>query len=193
MRVEMVMEAEALRFILIALMAGVDVEIMAGRSVRETMRELGLTDEESRTLVRTVFLDGRPVDDFDATSVAAGASLALGAAMPGLVGAVLRSGSPFSVFREDISAGAGQAAPATPGRIKLKVFNLVAEALMPRLLARGICLEASRLERHLAAEPHGFWASVTDIRLEGAPVNPAELLARCRQDPGAEVRLTVRS
>lgn len=188
MRVEMVMRPDALRFILVALMSGVDVEVITGRNVRDTMRELEITDEECRTLVRTVFLDGRPVDDFDASTVPAGASLALGAAMPGLVGAVLRSGSPISVFREDISAGTGKTALPSPGWITLKAFNMVAEALMPRLLARGIRLKAAQLEQLLAAAPE-FQAVLSSIRADDSTIELETLLSFLRQHPDADIRL----
>ena len=48
-------------------------------------------------------LDGKPVDDIGAALVQDGSTLALSAAMPGLVGATLRRGGAYSSFRSAIT------------------------------------------------------------------------------------------
>jgi len=53
--------------------------------------------------VQTVFLNGKPVDDIESTEIPAGATLALSAAMPGLVGATLRRGGYYAPMRSDIT------------------------------------------------------------------------------------------
>ena len=54
--------------------------------------QIGLPAEYVENRVQAVFLNGKPVDDVDTAQVAANDTIALSAAMPGLLGAVLRKG-----------------------------------------------------------------------------------------------------
>ena len=72
-------------------------------------------------------------------------TLGLGACMPGLVGAVLRSNSPFKVMREDITCQPGGAGTGEKACITLKLFNLLVAELGPEALARGVLLTREEL------------------------------------------------
>ncbi len=135
---------------------------LTGQSLRDFMRgSLGMSDEYIEGAVSTVFLDYKPVDDLDGAAIRPGCLVSLSAAMPGLVGAVMRRNSPYASFREAISHG-GQAEPETLARekrciVRVKLFNSVMRERSPGMLAQGIMLEQSRIAEALGNPlPMGF-------------------------------------
>jgi len=149
------------------LQAGFSMRTQSGMSARVFMREvLGFPDAYIEGVVSTVFVDDSPVDDIDAARLVEGTRIALSAAMPGLVGAVMRRNSPYAALRESISyqkdcyavgetKGGGSKAEArdpTDGeagggagrspeiRVGVKLFNSVMTDRGPEVLARGIYL-----------------------------------------------------
>lgn len=106
---------------------------------RWLVQELGLEPEYVAREIGAAFLDGRPLDDFEAAMLHPGATLAVGAAVPGLVGISLNRGSPLACFRHDISQGSAAEGHAEQGagEVRLKLFNFPARALGARLAARG--------------------------------------------------------
>ena len=126
------------------LQAGVKVDAQAGKSVKATfIEEFGLNSKHINQ-IQTVFLDGKAVDDLDASVIRDGSVLALSSAMPGLVGATLRRGSYYAAMRSQITAVDTQdkdAVASQPGIITLKLFNLVLRELAPIFLKRGIWVE----------------------------------------------------
>ncbi len=119
---------------------GVILETDTGASVREFLcRSLGLQEDYVEKRISTIFLDGKPVDNLDASLVNDGSVLALSAAMPGLVGATLRKGGYYAPMRKAISHHA-ESPPSTRkrGKIRLKLFNMILQELAPRLLYAGV-------------------------------------------------------
>lgn len=138
------------------LQAGFFMLAREGMSAREFMRDiLAFPDPYIEGVVSTVFLDDSPVDDIDATRLAEGSRIALSAAMPGLVGAVMRRNSPYAALRESISykkdgAAAMSAVERPPEiRVGVKLFNSVMRDRGPELLARGIYLRGEAAEEAL--------------------------------------------
>jgi hypothetical protein len=141
------------------LQSGVGVPCRPGSSAREFMREaLGLADDYIEAVVSTVFIDGEPVDDIDAARVRDGSVMALSAAMPGLVGAVMRRNSPYASFRKAISydnlragaAGRPEVAGKTGVVVRLKLFNQVMRDLAEGILGKGVLVSGEE-EAALAA------------------------------------------
>ncbi len=88
------------------LQSGFKVLVETGCSLNQLFNDqLGLDPGYVEDRIKTVFLDGSPVDDFDTAVIRDGITLALSAAMPGLVGAVLRKGGVLASFRHSISCG----------------------------------------------------------------------------------------
>lgn len=131
------------------LQAGFHVETETGVSARDFMRAaLRFPDEYIERSVSTVFLDSSPVDDIDAAIVRGGSTMALSAAMPGLVGAMMRRGSFYASCRASISyaARAGEAAASGAGRaglVRVKLFNSIMRDRGRDILARGIFVGAN--------------------------------------------------
>lgn len=106
----------------------------------------GLDPVAVRERIQTIFLNGKPVDDLERVDVQDGDRLALSAAMPGLVGATMRSGGILAGFRHSISHRPS-AAPsgAHGGLLSIKLFNLLIKEIGPHLLEHGILVEADDL------------------------------------------------
>ncbi len=141
------------------LQAGFLVESRPGISARDFMRHtLGFEDEYIEGEVSTVFINFEPVDDIDAATLSEGSLIALSAAMPGLVGAVMRRKSPYASFREAISyaqpaaTAGGTAQGGTGALVRVKLFNSVMWDKGPEILARGILVEEKAAAALLAGK-----------------------------------------
>jgi hypothetical protein len=133
------------------LQGGVTLRVTVGRTLRELLTEqLGIPADYVTGRITTIFLNNSPLDDLDVV-IGQGARVTLSAAMPGLVGAVMRRSGFYAALREGITYAqqGGDARPAT-GTITLKLFNLLLNELGPLILSRGIMLERTELERLLA-------------------------------------------
>lgn len=131
-----------------ALQEGVCVPVRLGCSVKSLLADqFNILPEYIDARIKTVFLDGRPVDDFTKAMVTDGITLALSAAMPGLVGACFRSGGILSPFRSGISyRDTGQSCEnKESGHIRIKLFNLLVKEIGPGLLKRGIRIRLEAL------------------------------------------------
>lgn len=134
------------------LQRGIILKGKVGCSMRSFLYgRLQLSPDFVEDYIQTIFLDGRPVDDLDATYVKDGCTLALSSAMPGLVGATMRRGGYYASLRAQISCTpevAGASAPVW-GFITLKLFNFVAEHLGRTLLQEGVFLKKGDIENLL--------------------------------------------
>jgi hypothetical protein len=148
------------------------VKVPGSGSIRTILcRYLGLSPDYLEGRIQTIFLNGKPVDELDATIVGPGDTLALSAAMPGLVGATMRRGGVLAGFRANIShPDQDQALEGGECLVELKLFNLLTEELGPFFLEKGIWIKGAVLELFLHHQPEDFWAG-----LMAAYLNDAEL------------------
>lgn len=154
-------------------------------------RQPGLSSEYLQSRVQTIFLDGKAVDDADRAVVRDGTTLALSAAMPGLVGATFRKGGRYAALRSAISyGGEGRGAGAGTGLLTLKLFNMVAAEIGPLFLERGIRVRGGGLVAFLARLPDAFRQGCGAVRLDGRPVAFAELDSRVGNLPYVWMKAT---
>ena len=138
------------------------VKARVGVSVQTFLGDhFGLSPEYLRDRVKTIFLDGKSVDDLDKTLIPDGSRLALSAALPGLAGAVLRRGSPFAGLRSRVVEGEKDL-PGKPeeGFVYLKLFNLLLPELGPLFLRKGILIPREDFQEfwlHLSEETWRGW------------------------------------
>jgi hypothetical protein len=140
------------------LQKGFWVKVRLGCSVESLLGEqLGLPPEFIQNRIKTIFLDGKPVDELRQTFIGDRSILALSAAMPGLAGAALRRGNPLGSFRGSVPPGENRPAPSLgEGFLGIRLFNLLIRELGPTLLARGIFLpqdEWEELRKRLPGVP----------------------------------------
>jgi hypothetical protein len=150
------------------LQRGVAVEAGLGGSVRTFLCEqLGLDPDYVDRRIQTVFLDGKTVDDLDAAILNQGSVLSLSAALPGLLGAVLRKGSHYGAMRAQISYRKETAAsPCRKGHVILKLFNLLTGELGPTLFKRGLCVKGKDLGEFFKERSDRFWAGCRMARID---------------------------
>jgi hypothetical protein len=160
---------------------GFQIQLQVGCSITAVLTEqLGLSPSYVAERISTVFLDGRPVDHLDQAIVKDNAVLALSGALPGLVGATLRSGSPLACFRDGIThVPAADANHCAAGTITLKLFNILVPDLGPCFLERGILVQATEIQSFLSSQLQDFWEAHPHFRLNGQSI-PAE---RFQQGP----------
>lgn len=111
------------------------------------MQELELSGEAGLDSIQTVLLDGAAVDDMGRAFPEDGSTVALSAAMPGLLGACLRRGGSLAAMREGITYFEPSDPVQERGSIilRLKLYNLLLQQWGLFLLVRGILVEARDL------------------------------------------------
>jgi hypothetical protein len=115
-------------------------------SIKEFLCDIcGLSAAHVLTRIQTIFLNGMPVDNVETAVVKDGDTLALSAAMPGLVGATMRSGGVLACFRGAIPHQSNTAEISPAGIISIKLFNLLIKELGPLFLCKGVLVSAENV------------------------------------------------
>jgi hypothetical protein len=176
-RVHMLVQSSLLAAFHPLLQTGVDVETPTGITVKRFLcGELGLAPDYPDTFIQTVFLNGKAVDDLDSALIADGSTLALSAAMPGLLGATLRRGSFFAAMRKEIShQGHSPGAASRMGRIRVKIFNLLLDDLGRILLGKGVWGRGKEVQDLFGTVHEPFWAGCREALLDDRSIDPATL------------------
>jgi hypothetical protein len=183
---------ELLRIFFPLFQSGVGVEVELGCSIQELLTDqFGITADYVSGRITTIFLNSKAVDKADTAIIRDHDVLALSGAMPGLVGATMRSGGYYAVMRGAMTYGDDRVIPVGQrGVITLKLFNLLLEELGPRLLRRGCLLRADRWREFLAQQPEqmgikGYW-------IDGHPI-PVDRFFRPRDflDDSEMIRIKV--
>lgn len=138
---------------------GVLLSIPGNVSLSELFTSIwGLDAQFIQERVQTIFLDGHPVDIPDKIIPENMSTLALSAAMPGLVGATMRKSGPLAVLRESITFQANKSATHSSDKLLcLKLFNFLLKELGPHFLKQGVIIKACRLQEVLRRYPWSFW------------------------------------
>jgi len=146
--IELEVDAASLPPFFSLLEKGVVLPATTGCTLREFLcGQLGISRDYLDGRVQTLFLDARPVDDVDAAVVRDGCTIALSAAMPGLLGATMRKGGRYAAFRKGISQDAVEKqVHETSGHVTVKMFNMVARELGGRLLENGVEIQGRDLQ-----------------------------------------------
>jgi len=152
------------------LRSGFSADLTVGCNLEHLLcNQLDIAPDYLRNRVQTVFLNNSPLDDLASAAVPDGAVISLSAAMPGLNGAVMRKGGPLAELRRSISHSPEEACSQPfPGRITLKLFNLVAKELGPQFLARGIVVNSRALGELFRRQTPNFWQGVKSVEIDGS-------------------------
>lgn len=128
----------------------------SGMSVKNLLHDvLGYEDAFIEQTVRTIFRNNRPVDDIDSVFIKDGDRLALGGAMPGIVGIVMGRDNPYKSFRSEISAQKEvKADHAEPIIVSMKIFSTLAVETGVDVLGRGILVDSVSLADFLEEKEH---------------------------------------
>ncbi|MHB8842803.1 MAG: hypothetical protein ACYC56_13635 [Candidatus Aquicultor sp.] len=174
---------------------GVIIKTQVGGNIKDLLTlHLEIPHDYLENRIQTIFLDGKAVDNLGEAMVRDGSTLALSAAMPGLVGATLRRGGAFASLRRSITfSEGGEVIPQKEGRIILKLFNLLVPELGPPLLAKGIWLKGENLNRFLEGLPDDFGDECRETAKNDQKIKASPGLPPLRFENGALVLLKVTS
>jgi len=110
------------------LQQGFQVTAKVGCDIQSLMcDQFGMMPDYLSDRINTIFLNGKPVDDVASAIINDGATLALSAAMPGLVGATFRKAGCLASLRGSITYREASAplSVCQEGTVTLKLFNLL--------------------------------------------------------------------
>jgi hypothetical protein len=155
------------------LQQGVKVSARVGSTVLAFLcDDLGLSAEYVDKRIQTLFLNGKAIDNPDTALLREDSTLALSAAMPGLLGATLRKGSFYARMRSEIShQEQGQGVTVHEGLVLLKLFNLLPAEIGPTVLKRGIWVKGEDLNQFFKELSDEMVAGCTDAKVDGQTVD----------------------
>ncbi|HOS96543.1 MAG TPA: hypothetical protein PLR71_01435 [Deltaproteobacteria bacterium] len=176
---DITMTRDALHHLFLLMQNGFSLRITRPCSLLTFLTEkIGLERDFIEERIQTIFLNGKPVDDLASAAVGNGSSLALSAAMPGLVGAALRRGGYYGALRSSITHPGETEPGGTGGMVRVKIFNLLLEEMGPGLLEAGILVAGPDMVEFLGRQEASFWDGCTQIMLNGSPLNREALLGK---------------
>lgn len=159
------------------LQQGVRVRAVVGCNISELLvQQFGIAPDYIRSRITTLFLNSRAIDKAEEAIVGDGAVLALSGAMPGLVGATMRSGGYYAAMRSSISyQGPEDEELVREGTIRIKLFNLLLAELGAIILRQGILLPGPALLTFFVEQQEDFWKDCRKALLNGQTVEPQSL------------------
>jgi len=160
------------------LQAGFKVNVHTGSSIRDLLcNQFDVNPDYVEDRIRTAFLNGKPVDDFSTAIMESGATLALSAAMPGLVGATFRKGGDLAVFRGTITHRRGDTiVEERLGVVSIKLFNLLAKEIGLTFLKRGVMVDSDTARWFFSDPPDAFRRGCKSILVKGEDIHMDQLL-----------------
>ena len=171
--------------------AGFGMKAQTGCSVKQLLcDQLGLPEDYYDERIQTLFLNNKPVDDPETAIVKDNATLALSAAMPGLVGATFRKGGQYSWMRNSISHpdNADTTAEAS-GWVTVKLFNLILKELGPFFLKRGVWLRREVIQTFFEDQAAGLDASIRSISWRGREIQAKDIADLVRSEKWVFIRV----
>lgn len=137
----------------------------------------GLNAADVLPRIQTIFLNGMPVDNLETAVAKDGDTLALSAAMPGLVGATMRSGGVLACFRNTITHQGNTTEMSPAGTLSVKLFNLLIKDLGPLFLRRGILVSPENIKSTLELLTAEDRQACAGASLNQRVIDPAQLAA----------------
>jgi hypothetical protein len=176
-RLSLIVKAELVPIFFQLLGQGFKVNAQVGCSVKELLcNQLSIHEDYLTERIQTIFLNAKVVDDVESANVNDGSVLALSGAMPGLVGAILRSGGIYAGMRSQISHNTIEA-PSQKGaaQITLKLLNIVVKELGPTFLQNGIIIKGEVLQDFIEHHLEELKARCLSFELGDKPVEANSL------------------
>lgn len=193
-RIAIVADEPLIADFFLLLQQGVTIRCCIGCSIISFLREEIGADDAMIEKIQSIILDGKPVDDLESTMIHDGSTLAVSAAMPGLVGATLRRGGAYSSLRSAITYHeTGEASVQGEGLVTIKIFNLLMAELGPGLLQKGVIINSENFICFAGEQSQEFWQGCRKISLDGEPIDAGELVNAARLSGNRPVILSVSS
>ena len=179
-QLHMMVEPEMVPRFLSFFQKGVLIRGKMGSSVFSFLsNECGISRDYIEERIQTLFLNGKVIDDLHTSKIEDGSILSLSAAMPGLLGATLRKGGYYAIFRSHISTHEkGARVQAGEATIKLKLFNLILKELGPRLLRNGAEVQKQDLHKLIEDLTETGLSGIKTVTLNGLDLDIVRLSPR---------------
>ena len=176
-RLSLIVKAQLVPIFFQLLGHGFKLNAQMGCSVKELLcNQLGIHEGYLAERIQTIFLNAKVVDDVKSAIVNEGSVLALSGAMPGLAGAILRSGGIYAGMRSQISHDRNKLpSQSKNGQITLKLWNLVVKELGPTFLDRGIYIETEACQAFIERHSDALKAGCLSAELNEKPVTTEHL------------------
>lgn len=173
------------------LQAGFKVNVHTGSSIKDLLcNQFDVNPDYVEDRIRTAFLNGKPVDDFSTAIIESGATLALSAAMPGLVGATFRKGGYLAAFRGTIThRRADTVAEDRTDVVSVKLFNLLAKEIGATFLTRGVIVDSDTARWFFSDPPDAFRRGCKSILVNGEDIHINQLSQTITSGSGGFVEL----
>ena len=173
------------------LQKGVSIRVELGCTIKGFLEDhLGVSSDYIEHRIQTLFLDAKPVDDPDKAFIRDGSTLTLSAAMPGLLGQMLRKGSVCAALRSQITHREDlHVSPSGQGVFQVRLLNFVAREVGPTLLGKGVWVQREDLEDLLGNRAALIREDIKKAVLNGKTVD-FEGIAKMKW-PGKQVFLEV--
>jgi hypothetical protein len=160
------------------LQEGFQVAAKVGCDIRSLLcDQFGLMPDYLANRISTIFLNGKPLDDVASSVIKDGSTLALSAAMPGLVGATFRKAGVLAAFRGSITYQKEDDAPVTchDGFVTMKLFNLLISEMGPLFLKRGIWVNGHVLREFLGMHQADVDSIFKELKKDGIDLTPHQI------------------
>ena len=170
---------------------GVIVPSEVGCSIESLLcRQFGIEEAYLEQRIQTIFLNGKPVDDYQNIPITNGDILALSAAMPGLAGATLRRGGFYAAMRGAITHQHDMdETVASQGRVILKLFNLLVPEIGPKLLNYGIQIDAAAFHELRKDYRNSIQRGCQQVTWDGKPLSLDDLVRNIDQTESIFLRI----
>ena len=149
-----------------------------GKSIYSVLtEECGISYDYISEKVKTVLVDGGPVDDIFNTTIKNNGVCAISGAMPGIVGAMMRIGSPYAAMRKSITVQPDKSVESDKNIIfKLKFFNVILSDKGLEFLKRGILIERKRFVELLSKHGEEIYSNSIEILLNDSKIEKGKLI-----------------
>ena len=176
-RLYMVVTPDVLSRFIRLLSQGFLVDARADWSINDLLAQnLGVDEEYIDRRIQTIFFNGRAVDDIKSARISAASSLALSAAMPGMVGSTFRKAGVFAGMRSQISHDSGSLKHDDGNiRITIKLFNLVAKELGPGFLQQGVWMKGKPLQDFISENVDQLTKGCISAKINGQDIESTEI------------------
>ncbi len=140
---------EAADIIFYELQGGFYIETLSGTTIISFLtKSCDIPESYIIDKIKTIFHNGNPVDDIKTVKLYEDSVVAISGAMPGIVGAMMRIGSPYAPMRESITdKGATEGVIGEMIPVKLKLFNVILSDHGKRFTENGVIFERETIHR----------------------------------------------
>lgn len=176
----------------VLLRTGFRVKAQVGCNVKDFLcGQMGLATDYYENRIQTLFLNSKPVDNPETARVRDGATLALSAAMPGLVGATMRKGGHYGRMRGSIThMDDGQTCGEAVGWVTLKLFNMILKELGPYFLSQGIWLNSKVVQAFFKEQASNLDSHIKRVDWNGEKISPDSVKSIAWPEGRLFVRIT---